>query len=136
MTAKKVKVTRYEELDRLLLLWFTEYHSKNLPISGPMLQEQANIIASSLRIPNFVCSSSWVTRVRKRNSIVAGTVSGKSNAVNMQIVCNWLETQWPIIREGYEDQDIFNADETALFYKCLPNKTLKFKGETCHGGKL
>jgi len=30
---------------------------------------------------------------------------------------------------------VFNADETALFYQCLPNKTATFKGEECRGGK-
>jgi hypothetical protein len=38
--------------------------------------------------------------------------------------------------EGYEPRNIFNADETGLFYSLLPNKTLAFKGEKCHGGKL
>jgi hypothetical protein len=42
--------------------------------------------------------------------------------------------EWPVLRAGYEDIDIFNDDETALFFKYLPSKTLKFKGETCHGG--
>lgn len=27
------------------------------------------------------------------------------------------------------------ADETGLFFKCLPDKTLTFKNEKCHGGK-
>lgn len=30
---------------------------------------------------------------------------------------------------------MFNVDETGLFYKCLPGKTLSFKGDRCHGGK-
>jgi len=37
--------------------------------------------------------------------------------------------------EGYKPCDIFNADETALFYKCMPDKTLTFKNEKCSGGK-
>ncbi|GBO34284.1 hypothetical protein AVEN_218595-1, partial [Araneus ventricosus] len=31
--------------------------------------------------------------------------------------------------------DVFNADETGLFFQCLPNKTAAFKGEECHGVK-
>lgn len=38
--------------------------------------------------------------------------------------------------KDYELKDIFNADETGLFFKCLPDKTLIFKNEKCHGGKL
>jgi len=37
--------------------------------------------------------------------------------------------------EGYKPCDIFNADETALFYKCMPDKILTFKNEKCNGGK-
>lgn len=37
--------------------------------------------------------------------------------------------------EGYKPCDIFNVDETALFYKCMPDKTLTFKNEKCNGGK-
>jgi len=32
-------------------------------------------------------------------------------------------------------KDIFNADETGLFYRCTPDKTLAFKSERCSGGK-
>ncbi|XP_037568125.1 tigger transposable element-derived protein 6-like [Dermacentor silvarum] len=31
--------------------------------------------------------------------------------------------------------DLFNADETALFYQMLPQKTLALKGDRCQGGK-
>ena len=30
---------------------------------------------------------------------------------------------------------IFDADETGLFWKCLPDKNLSLKGEKCSGGK-
>ncbi|CAH4036248.1 unnamed protein product [Pieris brassicae] len=36
----------------------------------------------------------------------------------------------------YTPEEIFNADETGLFYNLTPDKTLKFKGEECKGGKL
>ncbi|GBL84405.1 hypothetical protein AVEN_117171-1 [Araneus ventricosus] len=35
----------------------------------------------------------------------------------------------------YKADDVFNADETGLFFLCLPNQTAAFKGEECHGGK-
>jgi hypothetical protein len=37
---------------------------------------------------------------------------------------------------GYEPQNIFNADETDLFYRALPDKTFSYKGESCSGGKI
>ncbi|GBN35364.1 hypothetical protein AVEN_225762-1 [Araneus ventricosus] len=47
-----------------------------------------------------------------------------------------MENVWPDIIRNYDEKDIFNADETGLFYKLTPNQTLKFQGENCVGGKL
>ncbi|KAH3844599.1 hypothetical protein DPMN_086858 [Dreissena polymorpha] len=35
----------------------------------------------------------------------------------------------------YTAYDIFNADETAIFYRALPEKTLELKSIACQGGK-
>lgn len=35
-----------------------------------------------------------------------------------------------------DPKNVFNADETGLFFKCLPDRILTFKNEKCHGGKL
>ena len=40
----------------------------------------------------------------------------------------------PDILKTYAAQDIFNCDECALFFRCLPNKTC-FKDDPCHGIK-
>ncbi|XP_026462657.1 tigger transposable element-derived protein 4-like, partial [Ctenocephalides felis] len=63
--------------------------------------------------------------------IVGESLSGDENSTT-----NWLTSVWPNLREQFSDGDIFNADETGLFYKLMPERTLKFKGENCSGGKL
>jgi hypothetical protein len=35
----------------------------------------------------------------------------------------------------YEPHDVYSADETGLFFNVLPDRTLAYNGETCHGGK-
>lgn len=35
---------------------------------------------------------------------------------------------------SYSQEDIFNCDETALFYRLLPSRTLAVRGDKCHGG--
>ena len=37
--------------------------------------------------------------------------------------------------KGYEPRDIYNMDETGLFYRTLPDRTLSIKGDECKGGK-
>lgn len=61
-------------------------------------------------------------------------VAGESESVNLEVCNQWTE-DLPNFLEGYDAEEIYNADETALFYKCLPVKKFIFKGEKCHGGK-
>lgn len=46
----------------------------------------------------------------------------------------WASSLKTIFAE-YSPSDIFNADETGLFFCLLPDKTLEIKGVDCHGGK-
>ena len=54
---KKGKVTGYEEVNtrKIVWEWFVSVRSRNLPISGPILQSYAKEIAEKLGKPNFTC---------------------------------------------------------------------------------
>ena len=39
------------------------------------------------------------------------------------------------VRKGYQLRDIFNVDETGLFYRALPTKSMSVKGEEAKGGR-
>ncbi|XP_037774796.1 tigger transposable element-derived protein 6-like [Penaeus monodon] len=54
----------------------------------------------------------------------------ESSSSGPGVVDNWQTTTLP---ENLKQ--IYNCDESALFYKLLPNKSLVLKGDTCHGGK-
>jgi len=38
--------------------------------------------------------------------------------------------------EGFVPKNIFNLDETGLFFRALPNRTMCLKSENCSGGKI
>lgn len=46
----------------------------------------------------------------------------------------WIK-QLPSLIKEYNMKDIFNADETGLFYRALPTKSLAFKCSNSHGSK-
>lgn len=116
--------------------WFKQQRSYNVPVSGPLLMVKAEEFAKKLKDEDFVCSSGWIDRFKSRHNITFGKVSGEASSVNTETTQEWITTVWPNVREGYADCDIFNADETGIFYRLTPDKTLKFKGEKCVGGKL
>jgi hypothetical protein len=73
-------------------------------------------------------------RFKDRHGLVYKKLVGESAAVDSESTEAWLEGL-PSLLEGYEQRDIYNADETGLFYNVLPDRTLALKGESCHGGK-
>jgi len=49
---------------------------------------------------------------------------------------DWLETKWPLLRKGYTDKEIYNASETGVFYKLMPDKSFRFQGNQCTGNNV
>lgn len=132
---KKIRFCEKTDIDSALLAWFKQCRSANVPINGPLLKEKAEEFGRLLG-ENFTCSNGWLDRFKQRHGINFGKVSGEAKSVSLEVTDEWVTKQWPKIREGYADDEIYNADETGVFYKLLPDKTLKFKGEKCTGGKL
>jgi hypothetical protein len=71
---------------------------------------------------------------KKRHDVVFRSVCGEKASVDTHCCSNWIKNL-PDVLAGYSSNDIFNVDETDLFFKCLPDKTLMLKGEECSGGK-
>lgn len=61
---------------------------------------------------------------------------GESNSVDLSIVDQCRDNELKQLLERYAEHDIFNMDETGLFYKLTTDKMLNVKGEKCSGGKL
>lgn len=133
---KKVKTPSFMELDHCLLKWFTQKRANNMTITNAVLQAKAQEFGKKLNYCDFKCSESWIVRFKRRHNITSAKIVGEAAEVNVDVVNDWLQNKWPDIRTNYKDKDIFNGDETGLFYKLTPNNTLRFKGETCAGGKL
>ena len=71
---------------------------------------------------------------KERNNIYGNSACGDSGNVDGQAAGLWKSEVLKMIEET-PAKDIFNVDETGLFYKCTPNKTLTFKGDRCSGGE-
>ncbi|GBL81347.1 Tigger transposable element-derived protein 6 [Araneus ventricosus] len=65
---------------------------------------------------------------------MAKVISGESKDVDHNSE-NWITETLSKILKDYKPENIFNADETALFFQCLPQKALTLKKEKCFGGK-
>lgn len=77
-----------------------------------------------------------VRNINFRYGICQKKACGESAAVNPDDVAEWMRNVLPKLLVKYEAKNVFNADESGLFFRCLPDKTLTFKEDKCHGGKL
>ena len=85
-------------------------------------------------IVDFKASNRWIESFRKRHGISFNVISGESASVPENVCDDWKEKLLELI-SGYERKDVYNMDETGVFYRALPDKTLSVKGQDCKGGK-
>ena len=62
------------------------------------------------------------------------TISGESGEVSGLTVDSWKE-RLPEIVQGYSSEDVWNLNETGVFWKALPDKGFGQKVKECKGGK-
>jgi hypothetical protein len=132
---KSLKQSPFEELEGLLATWFKQARGSNAVITGTLLREKVLHIATRLGIEDFKASNGWINGFKQRHGVVYKTVSGECKNVDSSTVEEWRKEQLFKIFEGYKPTNIYNADETGLFFRLLPRKTLSLKGDPCNGGK-
>ncbi|GBM89430.1 Tigger transposable element-derived protein 4 [Araneus ventricosus] len=121
---KRMRHEKYVDINEAVLEWFKTVQTKKIPASGPMIQHKAKELADPLGIENLSDSNGWLDRFRIRNIITCRSLCGEAAEVNPSSCEGWQE-RLPLLLAGYDDKDIFNVDETALFFRSLPNKMIK-----------
>jgi len=85
-------------------------------------------LAELLEIRDFKASEGWLSKFKERHGITFKSIQGEAAAVDLESVDKWRSD---ILRKcivHYSPSDIFNVDETGLFWRLLPDKTMTFKG--------
>ena len=125
---------QYADVNELLFKWFTSERSRGIPVPGSLLQEKAMALAKARdKDTTFAASNGWFEAWKKRH-IKGAVLSGEAADVREEDVTSWKERLGDLCK-GYDPKDIFNADETGLFFRTLPNRSLVVRTDSCKGGK-
>jgi hypothetical protein len=81
---------------------------------------------------NFAASNELVCRFKDCHGLLLNKLTGESDAIDKDMRNVWLDKLLRLL-EGYEPQDIYNADEMGLFYNFLLDRMLAL---TAMGGKV
>lgn len=126
----KVTKNRSEnkELDDAVYTWFTEmrnpkFRCKPLSISRAHIQARALREAEIRGVSGFSASDGWFRNWRRRYEVGASIrLYGEAGDVDTAAI-------EPVMRElrvqliNYDPKNIFNMDETGLFYRAMPSRT-------------
>ena len=161
---KRAKTSQNPDLDSAVYNWFAVKRSEGVPISGPILQAQAMRLSnSSSSAPTsspaastsattstsptgptsptangFRASNGWLCRWQKRHGISAIKVSGEIRSADEGAAKAFQPELKALVEEhGLGPDQIFNTDETGLFFKMTPERTLASRTDATsrHGHK-
>ncbi|XP_005608571.1 tigger transposable element-derived protein 1 [Equus przewalskii] len=117
-----------ETMERLLHVWLEDQTQRNVPLSVTIIQEKAKSLFDDLqrqkgessRTETFSASKGWFVRFKERHCLphfkMNGTAPGHKDG--------YPEVLKSIIQEGeYTPQQVFNVDETGLYWKRMPEGT-------------
>ena len=71
-------------VDERVYEWFASARSRNIPVSGRILQEKALKVAEGIGMNDFKASNGWLEAFRKRHNIRFRMLSGESTGMDQQ----------------------------------------------------
>ena len=85
-------------------------------------------MAELLKIEGFKASNGWLDNFKERHGIVFKAMQGEAAAVDLESVDKWRQDVLSKLLTEYAPANVFNVDETGLFWRLMPDKTMTFKG--------
>ena len=115
--AKRHRSVTYPELEQALKE-FVLIRQHQTVLSDAILIERAKLLANGLEIPEGALhfSVGWLQKFKIRNNIHQVKLQGEAASVNLITIADSLP-QLRNICSDYSPEQIYNMDETALFYR-------------------
>ncbi|GFV63522.1 tigger transposable element-derived protein 1 [Trichonephila clavipes] len=144
--ASYIRDVLLERTERAIVIWIEEQVQRRIPVSGYLIQEKALQFYKSMKQSEpststsqagkeFSASKGWLTRFLKRNALHNIKITGESTTADEGAAKIFPEELAKIIEDGdYSADQVFNADETGLYWKKMPNRTYIAKEEKTASG--
>ncbi|KAM9332718.1 tigger transposable element-derived protein 1-like [Pholidichthys leucotaenia] len=84
----------------------------------------------------FVASKGWFEKFKRRFGLRSVPLYGEAASADQEAALHYVEDQFPKLIEegGYLPEQVFNMDETGLFWKRMPSRTFLYKDEVKRPG--
>jgi hypothetical protein len=124
-------------VDEALYIWIKNIEENpqyGLIINTDILKETVQKFQMLLENKSDI-SFSYIERWKKRFNVKSYRIYGESSGNDNLAVNTWKSTLMPHILKKYLPRNIYNIDESALFWKALPNRSFFSRGGSKHGVK-
>lgn len=125
-----------EKVESALKLWFSNVREQDARVNGPLMRQKAEELAKKMGKDEFIATEGWFHRWKKRANIVYKRTHGEIKDADFGAADNWIKDEWPKIISEFSPENVYNADETGLYYRALPEHTYIFKNEGAQGCKI
>ena len=115
---------QFPELDKAMQIWTSQAIADGVPLTDMILQQKGLEFANTLNIEDKLkCANGWVYRFKLRNGLQRVNFSGEANSAPLETLPE-ERLRLRTLLSKYNEEDIYNADETGLFFRMEPNQTL------------
>lgn len=114
-TTKRQRTVQHPELENALLEWVLQ-NQERVILSDAILIEKAKTFAQMLEIPDLKFSQGWLYKFKQRHGLGQVKKHGEDASVDDAVVAAAIPQLKELLKE-YDLRDIYNMDETGLFYR-------------------
>ena len=117
-SGSRLRTPANHQLESALVLWLSDVVSRGASVSDAMLVEKAEQFGKDLGVTDLTYSRGWLARMKKRHGLMSHTYHGEAASENQAIILQGRADLQDVL-SAYDLADIYNMDETGLFYRCV-----------------
>lgn len=128
---KAIKKPVHEDLDEVLYRWFCDRRAEGVPISGLIIKEKGKQLAEDMNIKTeLTFSDGWLRCFKERHGIRGINVCGEKESADHESAAEFSKTFYDLVKKyDLTPDQIYNADETGLYWRSIPTRTLAGSNE-------
>ena len=96
---------------------------------------QSEELSAQRNVQDFKATEGWFTRFKKQEALVHKRLHGEGQTADVASREHWMENVWPGLKQRYDTNQIWNADESGVYIRALLDATLTFKNDIRKEGK-
>uniref|UniRef100_A0A2H8U1B3 Jerky-like n=1 Tax=Melanaphis sacchari TaxID=742174 RepID=A0A2H8U1B3_9HEMI len=113
-------------------MWFMQQRRQHIPISGEIICEKARLFLCEItkKEDGFTASKGWLNNFKHRHGIRCFKITGEKLSCDEASIETFRNELQRVINENNLDlKQIYNADESGLFWRMLSEHTLALSHE-------